>query len=311
MQHYKPLEVFPYVYLLHYLPTDSYYVGSRSQNIRSGRPPAYDLFQYYFSSSTTVKRLLEESGPSSFRYSIIATFDTAEETLDFEDTLYWELLDSVTLLNRNAPGRLDFIKCWYLLSKEEKEERRKNIRYNALLIHKNMTPEEKEKWKDSIRQAHRSRSQEYREYLSQKQSERYQALTEEQKKEWREHLSEGQLSISLEQRELINKKRIETITQKYGSYEEWCKLQGQKLGPSVSKFLSSLTFEERSKRAKHARKTQLENRTPEELEKWKQKFHKTLDSLSPEEKERRQREKSVRMKAIWAARKAKQIEMTN
>lgn len=38
MMHYNPTEIFPYVYLLHHLPSNSYYIGSRSQNVRYRRP---------------------------------------------------------------------------------------------------------------------------------------------------------------------------------------------------------------------------------------------------------------------------------
>ncbi len=70
----------PYTYLLKFLPTAHVYYGVR---FREGCHPN-ELFKTYFSSSKTVKTLIEHYGANSFEYTIRKTFNNKKDAVIWE-----------------------------------------------------------------------------------------------------------------------------------------------------------------------------------------------------------------------------------
>lgn len=70
----------PYTYWLYHKPTRKFYYGSRTA---VGCHPK-DLWKDYFSSSNSVKELIDVHGVNSFSVKIHKTFESATECLDFE-----------------------------------------------------------------------------------------------------------------------------------------------------------------------------------------------------------------------------------
>jgi hypothetical protein len=96
-----PDEILPYTYLLKFNINNviKYYYGVRYGNVRLGLPPSKDLFITYFTSSISVKNLLE-SNIYPFEIVIHKTFNTSKEACEYE----------VKFLTRiDAKNRQDFI----------------------------------------------------------------------------------------------------------------------------------------------------------------------------------------------------------
>lgn len=101
IKHKTSDEILPYTYLLKFNVNGviKYYYGVRYGNVRLKLPPSEDLFKRYFTSSTSVKNLLE-CGIYPFEIIIHKTFNTSKEACKYE----------VTFLNKvNAKDRKDFI----------------------------------------------------------------------------------------------------------------------------------------------------------------------------------------------------------
>jgi hypothetical protein len=94
-------EILPYTYLLKFKVNEAikYYYGVRYGNVRLKLPPSEDLFVKYFTSSTSVKNLLE-SNQYPFEIIIHKTFNTPKEACRFEVNF---------LTHVNAKDRGDFI----------------------------------------------------------------------------------------------------------------------------------------------------------------------------------------------------------
>jgi hypothetical protein len=94
-------EILPYTYLLKFNVDGyiKYYYGVRYGNVKLGLPPSKDLFVKYFTSSKSVKNLLE-GDVFPFEVIIHKTFETSKDACEFE----------VKFLNRlNAKDRQDFM----------------------------------------------------------------------------------------------------------------------------------------------------------------------------------------------------------
>jgi hypothetical protein len=94
-------EILPYTYLLKFNIDGvvKYYYGVRYGNVRLDIPPSKDLFIKYFTSSKSVKNLLERN-IYPFEIIIHKTFKTSEDACLYE----------VNFLNRiNAKDRFDFL----------------------------------------------------------------------------------------------------------------------------------------------------------------------------------------------------------
>ena len=70
----------PYTYLLFHKKSRTFYYGSRTA--KNCHPS--DLFESYFSSSNVVKSIIKKEGKDAFLFRVDKTFETAEETLDYE-----------------------------------------------------------------------------------------------------------------------------------------------------------------------------------------------------------------------------------
>ena len=70
----------PFTYILHYLPTNQYYYGSR---YAKGCHPS-QLWTTYYTSSKKIKQLISEHGTDVFRAKITRTFNTKEEARVWE-----------------------------------------------------------------------------------------------------------------------------------------------------------------------------------------------------------------------------------
>jgi Putative endonuclease segE, GIY-YIG domain len=70
----------PYTYLLHHLPTNTWYYGVKW---KKGCHPD-ELWKTYFSSSNRVKDLRNQYGDNSFEFEIRHTFQTGKEAADWE-----------------------------------------------------------------------------------------------------------------------------------------------------------------------------------------------------------------------------------
>ena len=144
MMHYRPDEVFAYVYLLRF-SENRYYVGVRYENITSGRSPLQDLGIFYFSSSKTVHALLKKEEPI---FQILATFDTAAEASRAEGEFYRENSDIGIWLNRLDPSVAPSVAARQRLkySKPSKLAEVKQAEIKRMLG-------TKEKWSDETRAA--------------------------------------------------------------------------------------------------------------------------------------------------------------
>ena len=93
----------PYTYLIKHKPTGLVYYGFRSANKVD---PEQDLWNKYFTSSTKVKLLLEETGADSFDVEIRKTFDTQEQAVEWETKVLrrCKVLEDDRWVNQNIAG---------------------------------------------------------------------------------------------------------------------------------------------------------------------------------------------------------------
>lgn len=73
-----------YTYLIHHVPTNTYYYGVRWQNIRLKRTPEEDLWIHYFTRSKKVKQLISEYGTESFKFQIRKKFNSVKQARSWE-----------------------------------------------------------------------------------------------------------------------------------------------------------------------------------------------------------------------------------
>lgn len=77
-----------YVYLIRHRTLGYYYWGSRTANIKQKRMPQDDLWQFYFTSSCTVKNIINEHGADLWDAQIIYTSTDIDE-------VYWKEQESI------------------------------------------------------------------------------------------------------------------------------------------------------------------------------------------------------------------------
>jgi hypothetical protein len=82
-----------YTYLLHHIPTNTYYYGVRWAK---GCNPEEFWKTYFTSSKTKVPELREQYGDDSFEYEIRKTFDNKEKAIDWEN----KVLRRMKVLNK-------------------------------------------------------------------------------------------------------------------------------------------------------------------------------------------------------------------
>jgi hypothetical protein len=74
----------PYTYLIHHIPTNTFYYGVRWENVRLKRTPEEDFWIYYFTRSKKVKQLIAEYGKESFEFEIRKKFNSIEQAKNWE-----------------------------------------------------------------------------------------------------------------------------------------------------------------------------------------------------------------------------------
>jgi hypothetical protein len=93
----------PYTYLLKHRPSGRVYYGVRTANTV---PAHEDLWNKYFTSSNTVKQLVEETGLDSFDYEVRREFNTAEQAIAWETKVLRRVcvLEKEQWINANIAG---------------------------------------------------------------------------------------------------------------------------------------------------------------------------------------------------------------
>jgi hypothetical protein len=89
-----------YVYKVTNKVTGQFYFGSRTNNIAKGRTPEEDLWKCYFTSSKSVKRLIEEHGVDSFDVEIVFRNTDYGKCFWEEQRLIFESKDLPNRLNK-------------------------------------------------------------------------------------------------------------------------------------------------------------------------------------------------------------------
>lgn len=98
MKHY-------YTYTITHLPSKMFYIGARSSN----KPPEQDLGVRYFSSSKTLKVLIEKEGIKSFIFEVNEMYNNWSEAYHAEQKLISDKWDSKLKLNKSCYfGKKDF-----------------------------------------------------------------------------------------------------------------------------------------------------------------------------------------------------------
>ena len=93
----------PYTYLIRHRPTDRVYYGMRVANKVD---PEQDLWQHYFTSSTKVQQLIEETGRDSFDIEVRRVFETKEQAVAWETRVLrrCKVLHDDRWINQNVAG---------------------------------------------------------------------------------------------------------------------------------------------------------------------------------------------------------------
>ena len=77
-----------YVYLIKHRTLGYYYWGSRTANIKQKRMPQDDLWRFYFTSSRTVKNIINEQGSDQWEAQVVYTSTNI-------DDVYWKEQESI------------------------------------------------------------------------------------------------------------------------------------------------------------------------------------------------------------------------
>lgn len=93
----------PYTYLIKHRPTGKVYYGFRAANKVE---PEQDLWQHYFTSSSRVQQLIEETGKDSFDVEIRKVFETKEQAVAWETRVLrrCRVLEDDRWINQNVAG---------------------------------------------------------------------------------------------------------------------------------------------------------------------------------------------------------------
>lgn len=92
----------PFTYLVTHKATGRKYYGSR---YRKGCQPS-DLWTVYFTSSKTVKKLIELEGKEAFTFEIRKTFTSVKECQKWEERVLRRVYKSDKYLNKNCAGAI-------------------------------------------------------------------------------------------------------------------------------------------------------------------------------------------------------------
>lgn len=316
MYHCRPDEVYPYVYLLHYLPTNKWYIGSRGRNVHKNFSPREDFFIRYFTSSKVVKRLIKKSGLSAFTFQIILTCDSYDEALSMEDSLYWEMkAEPLELINLRSPKLGLNNWGWFDSSRKGKKERTSNNplaqkgrpSVYQLWVEKYGQKEADTRmviYKQKISNTGKSRS-------AKAVPKRIQTMKNKSPKEREKYLQNLREGMALVRFERINKL---TKTQQAQPQEYWDKIM-EKRRATLSKVSPEEREARRATRSEKMKEVRARQdyktgivKNPEERVK---KFKENRAARTPEQKAEENCKRSESLRQAWAKRKAKQAEVTN
>lgn len=87
----------PYTYIITYVHTGEFYIGSRSANRTSA---VDDLWHTYFTSSKLINERIKSEGTDCFTAQVIDEFDTPEEAFDAEQLMISERISNPLCLNK-------------------------------------------------------------------------------------------------------------------------------------------------------------------------------------------------------------------
>jgi hypothetical protein len=132
-----------YVYYIKHLPTGKFYYGSRYKHIDKGILPEQDLWNNYFTSSKEIKKLIENTGTSSFECKIIYTDPASDKCFIYEQTLIKDSIGDPLCINKryfdSSNGVTVFCTYGKTLSskgKPKKESTKAKMRKPKSLLHK-------------------------------------------------------------------------------------------------------------------------------------------------------------------------------
>jgi len=93
----------PYTYLIKHIPTGKVYYGFRAANKVD---PEQDLWNYYFTSSSKIQQLIEETGVDSFEVQVRKVFETKEQATKWETKVLrrCKVLTDDRWINQNVAG---------------------------------------------------------------------------------------------------------------------------------------------------------------------------------------------------------------
>jgi hypothetical protein len=138
-----------YVYYIKHLPTGKFYYGSRYKHINKGILPEQDFWRNYFTSSKEIKKLIEDTGNSSFDYKIVYTDFDIDKCFSYEQTLIKEHISDPLCINKryfdSVNGTTVFCTYGKTLStkgKPKKESTKEKMRQSKLgIVHPRKTCE--------------------------------------------------------------------------------------------------------------------------------------------------------------------------
>lgn len=132
-----------YVYYIRHLPTGKFYYGSRYKHIEKNRLPEEDFWNFYYSSSSEIKKMQKETGNESFEYKIIFTHVDPEVCFEYEQTLIKEHIKDPLCINKRYFDSINGVKvfCTYgkTLSskgKPKKESTKEKMRKPKTMQHR-------------------------------------------------------------------------------------------------------------------------------------------------------------------------------
>lgn len=118
----------PFTYLVKFKPTGQVYYGSRT---KKGCQPS-DLWTSYFTSSKTVRQLIEQHGKDAFEVEIRRTFATKEQAILWEHRVLRKVdaARNPKYLNKNNGDR-KFYGSTTMLGKKHSEDARRRMSVNS------------------------------------------------------------------------------------------------------------------------------------------------------------------------------------
>lgn len=116
-----------YTYLVANKITNQFYYGSRYKNIKLNRSAEDDLWIHYFTSSKTVKQLINDYGPDSFTTSIIYESCIYDACYWKEQELIAENISNPLCMNVHYLNRADGVHIFSTAGRKASDETRKKI----------------------------------------------------------------------------------------------------------------------------------------------------------------------------------------